>query len=397
MSSDKSRLLVFQNGPLETLQDAIKRNVFTLDLLKKGLLVAAEHNTPECLLFLVEKLRYKWCVDDEGGETALHTATRGNKVANIEILVKSCFIDINVKDRYGNTPLHWGVTAKSSQAVKSLLSMGASVASCNKEGLTPSDELFVGNDPGTDIADIFTQLGHGRNVLYSAIGFDRSAFVMNFLQHHQVPDSKQDLLELALYYRKPCVASSLIESGVLCPVDEAVRRGTLGIVRLLIDCGAPESRKAQSVHNAISRDNPQMLQLLMAHGFPIDNLSVEDGTALQRAVDSNSLRCLSFLLKSGHPVRGVDPSWASDICLFRLIGAGFITELEDLQPWNQPESSIPARFLLNTKKNTSLSALCRKKIRECANSHGTNIVHVTEHLGLPESIKRFLCFGEEMG
>ena len=50
--------------------------------------------------------------------------------------------DIDKKDQFATTPLHWAVALGKVDAVKYLLSQGADVNLANNEGVTPLDEAY---------------------------------------------------------------------------------------------------------------------------------------------------------------------------------------------------------------------------------------------------------------
>ena len=68
-------------------------------------------------------------------------AARGGDVEALKAQVKAG-ADIDKKDQFATTPLHWAVALGKTAAVKYLLSQGADVNLANNEGVTPLDETY---------------------------------------------------------------------------------------------------------------------------------------------------------------------------------------------------------------------------------------------------------------
>ncbi|MCH2367410.1 MAG: ankyrin repeat domain-containing protein, partial [Planctomycetes bacterium] len=75
----------------------------------------------------------------EGGD--IWAAARSGDVEALRNHVKPG-ADINKKDQFGTTALHWAVALGRVEAVKFLLQKGADVNESNNEGKTPLDETF---------------------------------------------------------------------------------------------------------------------------------------------------------------------------------------------------------------------------------------------------------------
>ncbi len=75
----------------------------------------------------------------KGGD--IWAAARGGDVETLKGHVKAG-ADIDKKDQFATTPLHWAVALGKVDAVKYLLSQGADVNLANNEGVTPLDEAY---------------------------------------------------------------------------------------------------------------------------------------------------------------------------------------------------------------------------------------------------------------
>jgi ankyrin repeat protein len=67
---------------------------------------------------------------------ALLTVTNPPSAGIIEKLI-GYGVDVNARDRYGNTPLHYAARLKNPELIEMLLDAGAEIDPVNKDGLTP--------------------------------------------------------------------------------------------------------------------------------------------------------------------------------------------------------------------------------------------------------------------
>jgi len=95
----------------------------------------AAWRSPEIIAYLIEKGAYV-NAENEDGNTALHSAARGDSSESVVILCKSG-AKLNVKNKNGQTPLHFATQKGNPEMVKTLLSFGADASQQDEKGYTP--------------------------------------------------------------------------------------------------------------------------------------------------------------------------------------------------------------------------------------------------------------------
>ena len=118
----------------------------------------------------------------------------------VKDLILNCKNLLNVKDRWGNTPLHWAAYSNNTTAAKLLLDKGCDIDSRNEKGITPL--LFAIRRPGKV----------GLNLKIIKLLLSRGAVKKNEL-----------LLHHAASCRNCVIVKLLIKSGI--KVDEKARLG----------------------------------------------------------------------------------------------------------------------------------------------------------------------------
>jgi ankyrin repeat protein len=71
-------------------------------------------------------------------------------------------VDVNARDRYGNTPLHYAARLKSTELIEMLLDAGAEIDPVNKDGLTPLRLMLLSKPVNLAAVELF--LSRGANV-----------------------------------------------------------------------------------------------------------------------------------------------------------------------------------------------------------------------------------------
>jgi ankyrin repeat protein len=80
----------------------------------------------------------------------------------IEHLIK-CGVDVNAKDSYGNTPLHYAARLKNPELIGMLLDAGADIDTANKKGCTPLREMLLAKPCNLDTIELLLYRGANMN------------------------------------------------------------------------------------------------------------------------------------------------------------------------------------------------------------------------------------------
>ena len=78
------------------------------------------------------------CVNCWGNQTALFPAARYNRTDVIRLLLQKG-ADVNKRDRFGDTPVHYAAMDNSTEAIAMLIEHGASINITNNRGDKPID------------------------------------------------------------------------------------------------------------------------------------------------------------------------------------------------------------------------------------------------------------------
>ncbi|KAH7070025.1 ankyrin repeat-containing domain protein [Paraphoma chrysanthemicola] len=136
----------------------------------------------ECRAPISPKGTNPWYVP---GGTALHTAAIRNKPKAVEILL-GCNLDIDVKDTYGSTALHYSAVRGHIGVTEKLLERGANFRTLNYKGASPLMTAARSRATGRDVMSCLTSLEpnrlsedlEGQTALhYAALGGNLKSFI----------------------------------------------------------------------------------------------------------------------------------------------------------------------------------------------------------------------------
>ncbi|ORZ08086.1 ankyrin repeat-containing domain protein [Absidia repens] len=142
------------------------------------ILAACKDDQDDWLNDLLSQGEFDISFSDDNGDTALHYATQSGSLACLELLVRVNGIQVNRKNKLGNTPLYYAVIYMDDQEValemvNVLLDAGANPRIPNKNKETPLS--VVNNTTNEDMNDLLS-----------------AVLVDNDLEENQVDDDDDD-------------------------------------------------------------------------------------------------------------------------------------------------------------------------------------------------------------
>ena len=234
---------------------------------------------------------------DPCGRSALHLAVQHKDVGLCRQLLRHVPNMINVQNSSGHTALHVAVMVESRECLKILLDNGADVNIAAEDKSLPLFEAVLQEDVES-IRDLLAAGavveatdGHGFTVLHQAISQGRLECVRVLLDQEN------------LYLSHRADAKGAHMDATTCPLAIAIERGSLAIVKLLLDRGvspdvldSPQGWAA--VHYAAAEcPNPACLKELLSRPNVDVNRRTRDGrTALMLAVSYGQCDLLAQIL-----------------------------------------------------------------------------------------------------
>jgi ankyrin repeat protein len=126
---------------------------------------AAMGNKPSAIIFFNKKYNMNLEDTDENQMIALHLATR-NCMENSVIYLLNLGINVNLKDKDGNTALHYAVKKSQTRIIKKLLQRGADINIADyRRKKTPV--MLAKNNP--EILEIFRKKEFAKNYFLNRI------------------------------------------------------------------------------------------------------------------------------------------------------------------------------------------------------------------------------------
>lgn len=122
---------------------------------------------------LVTLPRELWAERTEYG-TLLHLACRGSNVAAVVALLQSGLVDVNARDKRGNTPTNLAATYTQPRVLEVLCAAGANLRAQNHVGLSPIDHaLWNAHTDGSGTVRVLVANG----VRLSTVRKDRREYI----------------------------------------------------------------------------------------------------------------------------------------------------------------------------------------------------------------------------
>jgi|GEM_PF-609235 ankyrin repeat protein/serine/threonine protein kinase len=259
---------------------------------------------------------------DKSGDTPLHIAVQDNRPEIVYFLIVNG-AKVNVKNSEGQTPLHIAVQDNRPEIVSFLIDNGAKVNVENNYGLTPLDIAVFKNiqninqlpplEPG---AEIKIQDNHRKTSRDIALEMNlRDTVALLISKHPDVNSEDKDgrtLLHIAVIFKLKDVAKQLIAKGAFVhaknnllqtPLHLAVAQGSQDIAELLIAKGARvnvRNKNGQTpLYQAIAIGHNDIAVLLINNGTDVNNIDVCGTTPLHKVAHYGTVEILKLLIAKG--------------------------------------------------------------------------------------------------
>jgi ankyrin repeat protein len=255
---------------------------------------------------------------DPDGNSAIHVAVRKGDSVTLKPLLANGANTNAINDR-NETALYLAVESNCLECVSLLLDNKADPAIATKLEITPL-EVAIQNDRA-EIAGLLlksqTSYAGIHRVLLLAIENDRDDLGLALIKRDRKLGSLDDKGRSALWYSADRglekISVALIKSGKIdinsqdstgyCALAQAVRRGHLAVVRLLINEDADLNIRTNAGNSilmlAVLAKNPAIVELLLTRAIDINVQDNVGYTALMLAAGTGQNEVLEMLIKVG--------------------------------------------------------------------------------------------------
>jgi ankyrin repeat domain-containing protein 50 len=263
------------------------------------------------------------------GWTALHwAAMKGYSTVVVALLLKEA-IKVDVKDNDGRTALHQAASNGHSAAVRLLVENGAGIATKDNDGQTAL-HWTIRNKHETvmqqllEEVDVATKDDDGGMALHWAAQCGHESAVQQLLEKGAGIDAKDNnggtALHWAANYKHESVVRLLLEKGADVdatdlnggtPLHQAVSCGHESMVRLLLEKGADVNTYRfgwTSLHHAAGNGRETVVQLLLKNGADVEAEGENGETALYQAASNGHEAVVRLLLQNGANINAKDMS-----------------------------------------------------------------------------------------
>ena len=252
------------------------------------------------------------------GNSAMHVAARkGDSVTLKPLLANGA--NTNSINARNETALYLAVESNCLECVRQLLANGADPAIATKLEITPL-EVAIQNERA-EIAGVLlksqTSYAGIHRVLLLAIEKNMEDLSLALIKRDSKLGSRDDKGRSVLWHSAERglgkTSAALIKSGKIdinsqdttghCALAQAVRRGHLAVVRLLINKDAELNIRTNAGNSilmlAVLAKNPAIVELLLTHAIDINAQDNVGDTALMLAAGTGQNDILEMLIKAG--------------------------------------------------------------------------------------------------
>ncbi|KAM0453791.1 hypothetical protein ACHAPV_008728 [Trichoderma viride] len=265
-------------------------------------------------------------VDDD--DTKLHDAIKNRNTDAVKFLL-SQGASVQARDKHGDTPLHHAARTGQVGVAELLLNHGAHVEAENNEEETPLHlAVLKGEDEIVEWllkhgADIEAMEENGYTPLHCAVITGQVDIAELLLNHGADVEAENNIGETPLHHAARSghvvIAEFLLNHGAdvnardsdeETPLQLAAWSGHVGVAEFLLNHGADVKAKTSHgetpLHLAALEGEEEMAELLLDHGNDIEAKDNANYTPLHRAAGFGHVGVAEFLLKQGANINAKD-------------------------------------------------------------------------------------------
>jgi len=357
---------------------------------------------------------YAQAILDSADASMIHYAAAALNSEDFQALASKCPGDpFQLKDKLGNTPLHFAAKEGNVKVVTTILSQQPNlVDSKNNDDITPlvlaiqHNQLEVVKELIRFKADFNVRLPNGLFPLYLGLQANVKDIVLWLLDHaavlnlnQQLGDKEMTALHLAIDMQAFDVANKLVTLGAACTVKRvsdgftalhcAIKKGALDLVKLMVSKGvslnAPLESKKTVLHIAAESGQRLTLEYLITQDVDLSAQTHGGENALMRAIQTGHLE-EAQLLAQYSPVNQVNTHHQTASLLALQYGMPSVADIlisrgED--PGKQDNQGYSYLFyLIHNGEAQRFSALLKKGIIKPSQSlQGKSLLELAVQFG----------------
>ena len=245
---------------------------------------------------------------DPQGNTLMHMCVLRGSLQCIQVLGKHAHALVRQRNSVSNVePLHLAIGTGNVNVVHGLLSCGADPNSLCPDTVVGQMSAICGAVSKRNLPMVSLLLKAGANVdtlaLVTAVRNNLVGMVSILLDHCRAT-GQREIVNTTL--TQEAAGSLQLPSGCT-PLLAAVALSFHDMALLLVQNGSnieiPDAKDRRPLHVAASRDDVQMIRLLLQRNVQVDATRKSDAwNALHFAAEANAFRATTFLLQLGFPV-----------------------------------------------------------------------------------------------